>query len=91
MAEEKVDVQAEIEAALKKGQYADRKAAIAGLQRQLVDYQKGALKDRLKDVEIIDAVEKMREDVWKELLQKAGGDEDKAVQIYVEELRKLNF
>ncbi len=88
MSEEKIDIQAEIDAAMRKGQYADRKDAIAALQKQLVDYQKGALKDALKGVPAVPAME---EAVWKELLAKAGGDEDKAVQLYLDELKKLNL
>ena len=88
MSEDRIDIQAEIDAAMKKGQYADRKAAAAALQKQLVDYQKGALKDALKGAPAIGAME---DAVWKELLAKAGGDEDKAVQLYLEELKKLNL
>jgi len=91
MSEEKIDVQAEIEAAVRKGEYADRAAAIAGLQKQLVDYQKGALKDALKGVHPVASVGKMEEEAWKEFLGRAGGDEDKAVQLYLEELKKLKL
>jgi hypothetical protein len=91
MNEEKIDIQAEIEAAVKKGQFADRKDAIAGLQKQLVDYQRGALKDALRDVQPIASAEKMREEVWAELLRRAGGDEDRAAQLYLEELKKLKL
>ena len=88
MSEEKVDIQAEIDAAMKKGQYADRKDAVIALQKELVDYQKGALKDRLRGAPAVPAIE---EDVWTEFLAKAGGDEDKAAQLYLEELKKLNL
>lgn len=88
MSEERIDIQAEIDAAMKKGQYSDRKDAIAGLQKQLVDYQKGALKDALKGTP---DVAKMEDEAWKELLARAGGDEDKAVQLYLEELKKLKL
>ena len=88
MSEEKFDIGAEIDAAMKKGQYADRKAAAAALQKQLVGYQKGALKDALKGAP---ALTKAEEDAWNEILAKAGGDEDKAVQLYLEELKKLNL
>lgn len=88
MSEENIDIQAEIDAAMKKGQYSDRKDAIAALQKQLVDYQKGALKDALKGAPAVPAME---EAVWKEFLAKAGGDEDKAVQLYLDELKKLNL
>jgi len=91
MSEEKIDVQAEVEAAVKKGQYADKKEAIAGLQKQLVDYQKGAFRDLLKGADPIASAGKVEDDVWKELLAKAGGDEDKAVQLYLEELKKLKL
>jgi hypothetical protein len=73
---------------MRKGQYADRKDAIAGLQKQLVDYQKGALRDALKSAPSIQAME---DSVWKELLARAGGNEDKAVQLYLEELKKLKL
>jgi len=91
MSEEKIDLRAEIEAAIKKGQYPDRAAAIAGMQKQLVDYQKGAFKDNLKDVQPIKSVESVCEEVWKELLRKAGGDDDKAAELYLEELKKLKL
>ncbi len=88
MSEERIDIRAEIDAAMKKGQYADRREAAAALQKQLVDYQKGALKDALKGAPAVIAME---EAVWKELLAKAGGDEDRAIQLYLEELKKLNL
>ena len=91
MSEDKIDIRGEIEAAVKKGQYPDRAAAIAGMQKQLVDYQKGALRDKLKDVPPVKSVEAIRDSIWKELLQNAGGDEDKAAELYVEELKKLNL
>lgn len=91
MSEEKIDVQAEVEAAVRKGKYADKKDAIVGLQKQLVDYQKGAFKDFLKSMEPVASARKVEEEVWKELLQRAGGDEDKAVQLYLEELKKLKL
>ena len=84
-----VDLQAEIDAAIKKGQFTDRGAAIAGLQKQLIDYQKGAMKDTLKSVSPVDATEKISKDIWKDLFEKAGGDEDKAIRLYAEELKKL--
>jgi hypothetical protein len=61
------------------------------MQKQLIDYQKGALKDRLKGVSPVDAPEKIGQDIWKDLLEKAGGDEDKAARLYVEELKKLQL
>lgn len=88
MSDENIDIQAEIDAAMKKGQYSDRKDAIAALQKQLVDYQKGALKDVLKGAPDVSVME---EAVWKELLAKSGGDEDKAVLLYLDELKKLNL
>jgi len=88
MSEDKIDIQAEIDAAMRKGQYADRRDAIAALQKQLIDYQRGALKDKLKGPP---AVHSMEEAVWKEFLAMAGGDEDKAVQLYLDELKKLNL
>jgi hypothetical protein len=91
MSEENIDVRAEVEAAVRKGQYADRAAAIAGLQKQLVDYQKGALRDILKGAEPVPSARKVEDDIWKELLEKAGGDEDKAVQLYLDELKKLKL
>jgi hypothetical protein len=83
------EVQGAVDAAVKKGQYPDRKAAIAGLTKQLIDYQKGALKGKL-NVDPVGGVEKMREELWKTLLEQAGGNEDKAVQLYAEELKKLS-
>ncbi len=88
MSGERIDIQAEIDAAMKKGQYADRKDAITALQKQLVDYQKGVLKDALKGAP---AIQVMEDSVWKEFLAKAGGDEDKAVQLYLDELKKLKL
>lgn len=91
MSEEKIDLRAEIEAAVKKGRFASREDAIAGLQKQLIEYQKSAMKDVLKDAQPIASVEKMREETWKEFLQKAEGNEDRAVQLYYEELKKLKL
>jgi len=84
-----VNIQAEIDAAIKKGQFPDRAAAIAGMQKQLIDDQKGALKDKLKGVSPVIALEKISQDIWKDFLEKAGGDEDKAVRLYAEELKHL--
>ena len=84
-----VDLQSEIDAAIKKGQFPDRAAAIAGMQKQLIDYQKGVLKDKLAGVSPVDATEKIGQDIWKDFLAKAGGDEDKAVRLYAEELKNL--
>jgi hypothetical protein len=91
MTEEKIDLQAEIDAAVKKGQFADRKAAIAGMQKQLIGYQTGALKDLFKDKDPIASAGKMEAEVWGEFLKNAGGDEDKAAQLYLEELKKLKL
>ncbi len=91
MSEEKIDLRAEIDAAVKKGQFANKEEAIAGMQKQLIDYQKGALKDQLKDVSPIKSVEALREKIWGELLEKAGGSEDKAAELYLEELKKLKL
>ena len=86
-----MDVRAEIDAAIKKGQFANKEEAISGLQKQLIGYQKGALKDQLKDVQPIKSVEALREKIWAELLAKAGGSEDKAAELYLEELKKLKL
>ncbi len=91
MSEENPDVQAEVEAAVRKGLFADRAAAVSGLQKQLVDYQKGALREPLKGVDPIGSARKVEDDVWKELLARAGGDEDRAAQLYLEELKKLKL
>jgi hypothetical protein len=40
------EVQKAIDVAVEKGQYPDRSAAVAGLTKQLIDHQKGALKIR---------------------------------------------
>ena len=86
-----MDLQAEIDAAIKKGQFKDRAAAISGLQKQLIDYQKGIFKDKLAGVSSVAALEQAEAAIWKELLEKAGGDEDKAVHLYAEELKKLQL
>lgn len=86
-----IDLQAEINAAIKKGQFPDRAAAIVGLQKQLIDYQKGALKDQLKGVSPIEGVKKISQEIWKEFLEKAGGDEEKAARLYAEEIKKLQL
>lgn len=82
------DVQGRIENAVKSGQYPDRKAAIAGLVKQLAGHQKGILKNELKG-NPVDIVEQTRARRWKEMLEQAGGDEDKAVQLYVDEIKKI--
>lgn len=83
------EVQGAVDAAVAKGKYPDRKAAIAGMMKQLVDYQKGALKGKVP-VDPVGSVEKAREEIWQALLEEAGGDEDKAVELYVEDLKKLS-
>lgn len=83
------EVQGAVDAAVKKGQYPDRKAAIAGMTKQLIDLQKGALKGKL-DADPVGAAERVEAEAWKALLARAGGDEDKAVQLYAEELKKLS-
>ena len=82
------EVQQTVDAAVAKGQFPDRKAAVAGLTKQLIDYQKGALKGKVT-ADPVGGVEKIREEHWQALLKEAGGDEDKAVQLYAEELKKL--
>jgi hypothetical protein len=42
-------------------------------------------------VEPIASVKKVEDEAWKEFLARAGGDEDKAVQLYLEELKKLKL
>lgn len=74
---------------MKKGDYPDRKAAITGLTKQLIDLQKGALKGKLGP-DPAGGVDTRLEELWQTLLKQAGGDEDKAVQLYAEELRKLS-
>jgi hypothetical protein len=88
MSDEKIDVQAVVDEAVRKGRYADRKEAIVGLQKQLIDYQRGLLKGTLKEVPAISALE---EGMWKGLIEKAGGDEEKAARLYMEELKKLGL
>ena len=83
------EVQHAVDAAVKKGEYPDRKAAIAGLTKQLIAHQRGALKGRLPG-DPVAAVEKIREELWQSLLKRAGGDEERAVQLYAEELKKLS-
>lgn len=82
------EVQQTVDAAVAKGQYPDRKAAVAGLTKQLIDYQKGALKGKVA-VDPVGGVEKIREELWQALLKEAGGDEERAVRLYGEELKKL--
>jgi hypothetical protein len=82
------EVQGAVDAAMAKGQYPDRKAAITGMMRQLVDYQKGALKGKVT-VDPVGGAEKTREALWQALLKEAGDDEDKAAQLYAEELKKI--
>lgn len=83
------EVQGEVEASIRKGKYPDRGSAIVGLQKQLIEYQKGALKDQLKDVDPVSTIESKREETWKELVAKADGDEEKAAQLYAGQLKKI--
>jgi len=82
------EVQGAVDAAVAKGDYPDRKAAIAGLTKQLIDHQKGALKGKVS-VDPVAGVEKIRAELWQALMKEAGGDEERAVQLYAEELKKL--
>ncbi len=83
------DVQGKIDEAVSRGEYPDRKAAIAGLMKQLIDYQKGMLKGQGAGSPVAE-IEKVREEEWKALLEKAGGDDEKAARMYVEEIRKIS-
>jgi DNA polymerase III delta prime subunit len=83
------EVQGAVDAAVARGQFPDRKAAVVGMMKQLVDYKKGALKGKVA-VDPVGGVEKAREALWQALLKEAGGDEEKAVQLYAEELKKLS-
>lgn len=83
------EVQGAVDAAVAKGQFPDRKAAIVGMMKQLVDYQKGALKGKAT-IDPVGGVEKAREELWQAMLKEAGGDEDKAAQIYAAELKKIS-
>jgi hypothetical protein len=85
-----LNVQAAIDDAVKKGKFPDRNSAIIGLMKELIGYQKGALKGKLKGTPV-EGVENLRAGTWKALMDKAGGDEDKAVQLYVDELKKLKI
>jgi hypothetical protein len=83
------EVQGAVDAAVAKGQYPDRKAAIVGMMKQLVDYQKGALKGKV-NVDPVGSVDKLRGELWQALLKEAGDDEDKAAQLYAEGLKKIS-
>ena len=83
------EVQRAVDAAVEKGKYPDRKAAVAGLTKQLIDYQKGSLKGKVS-VDPVSGVEKLREELWQALLKEAGGDEDRAVQLYAEEMKRTS-
>jgi len=82
------DVNSKIDDAVSRGDYPDRKAAAAGLMKQLIDYQKGLYKDRLK-ADPVANVEGARDERWKALLERAGGDPDKAAQLYADEIKKI--
>ena len=84
-----VTVQGAVDDAVKKGTYPDRKAAIAGLTKQLIDYQKGVLKGKLGG-DPVDAVDKMRGDLWPSLMKQAGDDEDRAARLYAEEMKRIS-
>jgi metal-responsive CopG/Arc/MetJ family transcriptional regulator len=85
----KADLSDRIDEAVGRGEYPDRKAAIAGLMKQLIDYQKGMLKGQGTGNPVAE-VEKIREEKWNALLEKAGGDDEKAARMYVEEIRKIS-
>lgn len=82
------DIQIKIDEAVSRGEYPDRKAAIAGLMKQLIDYQKGMLKGQ-NTVDPVAEVEKVRGERWKALLEQAGGDDGEAARLYAEELKKI--
>jgi hypothetical protein len=82
-------VQGAVDEAVKKGTYPDRKAAIAGLTKQLIDYQKGVLKGKLNG-DPVDIVDRMRGELWQSLMKQAGEDEDRAVHLYEEEMQRLS-
>ena len=85
---EPADVEGAVEAAVKKGQYPDRKAASAAMAKQLVALQRGALQGKLA-IDPVAGPERQREELWKSLLAQAGGDEERAARLYLEELKKL--
>ncbi len=80
-------VQGAVDAAVKKGTYPDRAAAVADMTKQLIDYQKGMLKGRIAG-DPVDVIDKTRETLWQSLL-KEGGDEDRAAHLYAAELKKI--
>jgi hypothetical protein len=82
------DVQGKIDEAVGRGDYPDRKAAIAGLMKQLIDYQKGMLRGQGTGSPVTE-IEKVREERWKALLEQAGGDDEKAARAYIEEIKKI--
>lgn len=82
------ELEERIAEAISRGEYPDRKAAATGIMKQLIDRQRGLLKGRVTG-DPVALVDKVREERWSALVQQAGGDEDKAVALYLEELRKL--
>jgi hypothetical protein len=83
------EVQGAVDAAVAKGQYPDRRTAIVGMMKQLVDYQKGALKGKIS-ADPVGTVDRLRGEIWEALLKEAGGDEDRAARLYAEELKKIS-
>jgi hypothetical protein len=85
---EPADVQERVDESVRDGKYPDRKAAIAGLTKRLIEAQKGAFRG-LPGVDPVVSVEKVREERWKSLLEKSGGDDNEAARLYFEELKKI--
>ncbi len=86
--QEKTDLSDRIDEAVGRGDYPDRKAATVGIMKQLIDRQKGMLKAQGTSDPVAD-VEKIRVEHWKALLEKAGGDDEKAARMYLEEIKKF--
>ena len=82
------DIQDKIDEALSRGDYPDQKTARAGIMKQLIEHQKGMFKFQGASDPVAD-VEKIRVEHWNSLLEKAGGDDEKAARMYLEEIKKF--
>ena len=83
-----LDIQDKIDEAISRGDYPYKKAALAGIMKQLINRQKGMLKFQSTSDPVAD-VEKIRVERWNALLEKAGGDDEKAARMYLEEIKTI--
>ncbi|HMK48139.1 MAG TPA: hypothetical protein VK436_16070 [Methanocella sp.] len=81
------NIKEKVDEAVTRGDYPDKKTAVEELTKGLIDVQKGMLKGRIVGNPVV-VVENSRVENWTSMLQQAGGDENKAMKMYADEIKK---